>query len=61
MAKTTKKAKKFVIFDFTEYYNKIKNQEVADRALAAEIAAKINKNEKQSLWTRIKNWFKNLF
>lgn len=58
MAKTTKKAKKFVIFDFTEYYNNIKTKEEADKTLAAEIAEKINKHEKQSLWQRIKNWFK---
>lgn len=59
MAKSNKKTNKLVIFDFTEYYNSIKEQEEKDK-ITAEILriAKPYEPKKPSLWTRIKNWFK---
>lgn len=61
MAKTNKKnIKKTVIFDFTEYYNNLKDQEMKDREKALVLQSNDSKSstKKTSLWQKIKNLFK---
>lgn len=60
MAKTNKKnIKKTVIFDFTEYYNNLKDQEMKDREKALVLPNDSKSSiKKTSLWQKIKNLFK---
>lgn len=67
MAKTSKKnVKKTVIFDFTEYYNNLRDQEIKDRAEALAYLTNTDdsesnetpSNNKLTFWQKVKNLFR---
>lgn len=67
MAKTSKKnVKKTVIFDFTEYYNNLRDQEERDRAEALAYLTNTDdsesnetpSNNKLTFWQKVKNLFR---